>query len=155
IHCGARAAAAADALQARAFTLGPDIFFCSGQYASETPEGRRLLAHELVHVVQQGAERSGPGTYPVRLASDPLEWAAHRGAATVLASPNWPPTAKDRGRAIRRAVTVKPSTATITIKQGSITPHVCLYQTNDDGNKDPAVQTHLTANLPKGSLPKL
>ena len=38
---------------ARAFTLGQDIVFGAGEYAPDTGEGTRLLAHELVHVVQQ------------------------------------------------------------------------------------------------------
>jgi hypothetical protein len=44
----------------RAFTIGDHIIFRPGSYAPETPEGRRLLAHELTHVVQQhsGARRS-------------------------------------------------------------------------------------------------
>ena len=48
-----------DAVQARAYTVGRDIAFAAGQYAPETTEGRRLLAHELTHVVQQtgGAAR--------------------------------------------------------------------------------------------------
>jgi len=52
VHMGPSAAAAADALQARAFTLGRDIVFNRGQ-ASDDAEGTRLLAHELAHVVQQ------------------------------------------------------------------------------------------------------
>lgn len=55
IHADGAAAAAARAVQARAWTLGPDIAFASGQYAPSTGEGRRLLAHELAHVVQQQA----------------------------------------------------------------------------------------------------
>lgn len=42
------------ALHARAFTLGRNIVFGAGRYKSGTIEGRRLLAHELTHVVQQG-----------------------------------------------------------------------------------------------------
>jgi hypothetical protein len=52
IHTDARADRAAKSVQARAFTLGHDIAFASGLYAPETPEGRELLAHELVHVLQ-------------------------------------------------------------------------------------------------------
>lgn len=44
---------AATALNARAFTLGRTIVFGAGQYAPGTTEGRRLLAHELVHTIQQ------------------------------------------------------------------------------------------------------
>lgn len=53
VHTDARAAAAAHALGARAFTLGRDIYFGQGLYAPETARGRRLLAHELTHVAQQ------------------------------------------------------------------------------------------------------
>ncbi|MGR9100879.1 MAG: eCIS core domain-containing protein [Gammaproteobacteria bacterium] len=45
--------AAAGSVQARAFTVGDRIVFASGQYRPTTDAGRRLLAHELTHVVQQ------------------------------------------------------------------------------------------------------
>jgi hypothetical protein len=58
IHDHAVAGAAAQSVNARAFTLGRDIAFAPGEFAPGefapgTPQGRRLLAHELVHVVQQ------------------------------------------------------------------------------------------------------
>ncbi|BCH34309.1 hypothetical protein MesoLjLc_62390 [Mesorhizobium sp. L-8-10] len=53
IHTGGRTAAAADAIQARAYTLGADIAFAAGAYAPGEPAGRRLIAHELAHVAQQ------------------------------------------------------------------------------------------------------
>jgi RNase P protein component len=53
IHTDARAAEAARALNARAFTLGRDVAFGAGQYSPGTTAGWRLLAHELAHVVQQ------------------------------------------------------------------------------------------------------
>ncbi len=55
IHTDADAAAGAMALNARAYTAGRNIVFGAGEYAPQTFEGKRLLAHELVHVVQQGA----------------------------------------------------------------------------------------------------
>lgn len=55
IHADPGASHAADAVQAQAFTFGSDIVFGSGKFAPTTPEGRKLLAHELTHVVQQGA----------------------------------------------------------------------------------------------------
>ena len=45
---------AADAVAARAYTTGRDIHFAAGEYNPTTPEGQRLLAHEVVHTVQQG-----------------------------------------------------------------------------------------------------
>ena len=41
-------------LNARAFTVGNNIAFSSGEYNPDTPDGKRLLAHELTHTVQQG-----------------------------------------------------------------------------------------------------
>lgn len=54
VHTGADADALARGAAARAFTTGNDIFFRAGHYAPQTPTGQRLLAHELVHTVQQG-----------------------------------------------------------------------------------------------------
>jgi len=43
-------------LGAKAFTHGSDIYFNAGEYSPESGEGKRLLGHELTHVVQQGKE---------------------------------------------------------------------------------------------------
>jgi hypothetical protein len=51
---------ATQALNARAFTRSHDIFFNPAQYQPEAPAGKRLLAHELTHVVQQGAAPAKP-----------------------------------------------------------------------------------------------
>jgi Domain of unknown function (DUF4157) len=53
VHTDARAAASARALHARAFAAGHRVAFATGEYAPQSHEGRRLLAHELTHVVQQ------------------------------------------------------------------------------------------------------
>jgi hypothetical protein len=53
IHNNPEAAGLARALNATAFTMGRDIVFGTGQYAPETSSGKRLLAHELTHVIQQ------------------------------------------------------------------------------------------------------
>ncbi len=55
VHTDARAAAAARALGARAFTVGRDVVFGAGQYAPQGTPGKKLLAHELAHVVQQSS----------------------------------------------------------------------------------------------------
>ncbi len=55
LHTGAQAAESADRFGARAYTLGHNIVFGAGEYAPASSSGRQLLAHELVHVVQQGA----------------------------------------------------------------------------------------------------
>lgn len=61
VHHGSQAAESAQAINARAYTTGQDVVFGAGEYTPETGEGKRLLAHELTHVVQQGATmNSGP-----------------------------------------------------------------------------------------------
>jgi hypothetical protein len=59
VHADAEAAASAAAADAQAYTVGRDIVFGAGRYAPGTRVGQRLLAHELVHVLQQ--QQSGPG----------------------------------------------------------------------------------------------
>ncbi len=54
VHTDARAAASAHDINALAYTVGNRIVFGAGQYAPGTDSGKRLLAHELTHVVQQG-----------------------------------------------------------------------------------------------------
>jgi len=58
VHTDERAAGAAQALSADAFAVGADIVFAPGRYSPSSTVGRRLLAHELTHVVQQSA--AGP-----------------------------------------------------------------------------------------------
>lgn len=60
VHSDDEAASATRAVQARAYTHGSHIVFGSGEYAPATTEGKRLLAHELAHVVQQGGASPSP-----------------------------------------------------------------------------------------------
>ena len=53
IHTGSPAADLTRRINARAFTLGSDIYFGAGQFAPESFEGKKLLAHELTHTIQQ------------------------------------------------------------------------------------------------------
>lgn len=53
IHTGPEAAKSAQSINALAYTSGNNIFFNEGQYAPRTEKGKKLLAHELTHVVQQ------------------------------------------------------------------------------------------------------
>jgi hypothetical protein len=54
VHAEGAADAAARAVGAHAFTTGHNIVFANGQYAPTKTSGRRLIAHELAHVMQQG-----------------------------------------------------------------------------------------------------
>ena len=55
VHTGADAVSMSRDLKAQAFTHGKDIFFNTGKYEPGSLRGKTLLAHELTHVVQQGA----------------------------------------------------------------------------------------------------
>lgn len=55
VHTGPGANSAAQSIDAEAFTMGRDIVFASGNYDPGSRDGRRLLAHELTHVLQQNA----------------------------------------------------------------------------------------------------
>lgn len=54
IHTDSKAAQSAQSINALAYTSGQHIVFNEGQYQPHTDSGKRLLAHELVHVGQQG-----------------------------------------------------------------------------------------------------
>lgn len=58
VHADGEAAQAARSVQARAYTVGRHVVFGAGEYAPQRPDGARLLAHELAHVVQQGGGRA-------------------------------------------------------------------------------------------------
>ncbi|MBX3155580.1 MAG: DUF4157 domain-containing protein [Deltaproteobacteria bacterium] len=86
VHTDRAAAASATSVGARAYTVGRDVVFADGQYAPHTSEGRRLLAHELAHVVQQlgtaGAlQRKPDDGYSFRLVYPPSHVEEHTGLA--------------------------------------------------------------------------
>ena len=53
VHTEGRSNETARAIHARAYTIGQDVVFGSGEYLPFATEGKRLIAHELAHVVQQ------------------------------------------------------------------------------------------------------
>lgn len=81
IHNDSQSAQSATEIQAMAYTSGDNIVFAPGHYAPESHEGKRLLAHELTHVLQQ---RTHAGTIR-RVASPAGEGAARTGQA----NPGW------------------------------------------------------------------
>jgi outer membrane protein OmpA-like peptidoglycan-associated protein len=83
VHTDAQAAASAKALGARAYTHGSHLVFSAARYSPETGDGKRLLTHELAHVVQQREARSHLGSSHESLLSrsgDAAEFAAERAA---------------------------------------------------------------------------
>jgi hypothetical protein len=80
IHRGPEGWPLADALGVRAFTVGTDIVLGRGVDEGSTA-GRRLVAHELAHAIQQAGAPGRSGPIPLAAPGDPLEHEAHRAAA--------------------------------------------------------------------------
>jgi hypothetical protein len=106
LHTGPAAADAAAGLHARAFTYGRDIAFGAGQYAPHSREGRRLIAHELAHTVQQGGGAASlPSVQAFSFggsAYDVLEREADRIAARIVDGAGAPATLSAAGPGVQR-----------------------------------------------------
>lgn len=85
VHTDRRAAATAEALDANAVTVGQDIFFGEGRYRPGSEVGRRLIAHEVAHTVQQRAAAAPQRQATVSEPGDPLEVEADAFACASLA----------------------------------------------------------------------
>jgi hypothetical protein len=82
IHADTRAAESARAVNAMAYTVGPHIVFAHGQYAPATATGRKVIAHELTHVIQQrDVHLQSPHPLPVGAPDDAFEQEADLVAA--------------------------------------------------------------------------
>ncbi len=83
VHTDDASDALARSVSARAFVTGSDVFFARGEYRPGTPDGDRLLAHELAHVAQQRGAPAG-GSLQVSQPGDPLERDADRAADDLM-----------------------------------------------------------------------
>jgi hypothetical protein len=86
IRTGSEAAASARSMHANAYTFGSDIVFREGAYAPGTDQGRRLLAHELAHVVQQG--RAGASAPAVQRQAETESQGQSQGGPQVAVNSN-------------------------------------------------------------------
>lgn len=85
VHTNVHADQAARSLNALAFTVGQDVFFGAGHYRPQSQAGKRLLAHELAHVVQQRGIGVDPrATLTVNDPGDSFEREAEATAESVL-----------------------------------------------------------------------
>jgi hypothetical protein len=124
VHDDAPAAALAEGLHARAFTLGTHVAFAAGQHRPGQPEGDALLAHELAHVVQQGgATTAAPA---IGEPHDAFEEDADRAAAGAVAALYAPEQApRDRGPRVRGGLRLSrcgastPQAASPTMERGT------------------------------------
>jgi hypothetical protein len=152
VHTDPWAAAVAEVLNARAFTLGSHVFFAAGQHAPGAPEGLRLLAHELVHVVQQGFGRPQCGLHIVGRPRDPSEEEADLVAERILTAQRLPTITTNAATMIRRTVKLFPNSVTIVPSPGDIakvTPDVYVGPPALDKGFffGPEVTCHLTNNF--------
>ncbi|RMH34835.1 MAG: DUF4157 domain-containing protein [Nitrospirae bacterium] len=108
VHADRGAAESAQALRAKAYTTGTNIVFGEGYYRPDTKEGKRLLAHELVHVVQQASGHAPRGPSSDRPVIPPpshsSERDADRQADTLLrhATHRAPSSSADRNSAFHK-----------------------------------------------------
>jgi Domain of unknown function (DUF4157) len=91
VHTDPGAASAARRIGAQAFTIGSDIAFATGRYDAASIDGRRLLAHELAHVVQQHSAVIADRPAAHSQAGDGYERAADAAGAAVLVGRRVPP----------------------------------------------------------------
>jgi hypothetical protein len=96
LHTDATATESARAVDANAYTVGDDVVIRNDRYSPDSSEGRKTIAHELTHVVQQ---RSGPvagsdagGGIRLSDPSDEFEQAAERSATAIMSGASAPPT---------------------------------------------------------------
>lgn len=86
IHLGSESAAAARSVGARAYTVGRQVHFASGEYDPDSKAGQRLIAHELAHAVQQKGSSAAPSDeLQVSSPGDTLEVEADRFADAFVA----------------------------------------------------------------------
>lgn len=117
IHVDERAAESAAALQAEAYTVGRDICFASSKYTPKNTEGRRLLAHELAHTIQQGERGAltgfgygGGRETAVASVTDPLELEADRASEQIQQNMRTRVTQKAMGQPKLQRQPAKPPT---------------------------------------------
>lgn len=85
IHTDANADTLNRSLKAQAFTVGSDVYFAQGRYNPDSYDGRRLVAHELTHVVQQGGA-SATRTMPLSTAQRSIQRLSVKGVINSVLS---------------------------------------------------------------------
>ena len=126
LHCGAEPNLVAAILGARAWAIGPDIFFASPRPDFRSRRDLGLLVHELAHVCQQADVPAGTGTIEVGAAEDPLEAEAHAAVQAFFAGQPVPHLSRDEHPALRRAVAIDAASATIKLTTAGARPAVDL-----------------------------
>jgi hypothetical protein len=121
IHADARAAESAQAVGALAYTVGQDVVFAGGRYQPADQEGRRLLAHELTHTLQQGNARPA-AALDIAAPDHPAENEANRAAGAVAAASVAGPLATRVSALLQRQAKPGASTAPSTAPPAASAP---------------------------------
>jgi uncharacterized protein DUF4157 len=113
VHDDSAAHRAAKNLNAAAFTTGRDVYFSQGAYNPTSDSGRKLLAHELTHVVQQsqGAAGVSASGFSVSHPSDPLERQADQVSEAVMRGEMFPPISMSSAPVLHRQAHAGPAPA--------------------------------------------
>src|SRR5262249_17508373 len=114
-------------------TRGRDIVFAEGAYAPASQAGRRLLAHELVHVLQQRSAIPRPPSchVPVGDPQDDCESEADRLAGEALGARVRSAVTPDAAGAIRRAIRAIDDTAKLWIDTENSWPATSIVAVDD------------------------
>ena len=98
LHTDSHAADSAEAINAKAYTVGQDIVFGAGQYSPQSAEGRRLIAHELTHVAQQHGTTAQAADLTISEPGDLSEHEAEHAAEQVMTGTAEVQTAANAGQ---------------------------------------------------------
>ena len=101
VHTDDKAAASATDVNADAYTVGRDVVFGRGQYAPHSPSGRKVLAHELAHVVQQRGRTGAPAG--IEPENAPLEHDAQQTADAVTSGAGAAGGQRSAARGVQRS----------------------------------------------------
>ncbi len=126
VHTDERARRMTQTLGAEAFAVGRNIYFNEGRYAPDTARGKKLLAHELVHTIQQGFEPHIPHELSIASRTDPGEQQADSLSAAVVESVSFRRGLPAAVRSLN-ATRIQP---TIQMAKGL---DVAVYETTDHG----------------------
>ncbi len=158
VHSDAATEQSAQDVNAHAYTVGHDMVFGVGRFAPETNEGRRLIAHELAHVVQQSGSAAAVQRAPTPAADPSAEHAAVGAEAEAVVQLNWErdldgPDFVDRLVAVVsryrdfRGVPKDHIRAALMVPGGNFfTKHMLMFKTGQQ------VQLRITASFDRGDL---
>ena len=144
VHSGGAAEQSARDVNAHAYTVGHDIVFDAGRFAPGTHEGRRLIAHELTHVVQQsGSERNRAGQSDERRGRSPIPVAIPVGAMPIVSAPT-PPVLQRKYAGIGSGGSAREHTNSASVRQAFSMPPIVTHALQSSAQPlDPTTRARL------------